>query len=134
MLDTSQPIRSLADVPAHHSADQKRLKAHLSAISRTTRFLNRAEADIPTDVPQLRRLLIDLHPAQCGVAPQSLRTVKSALAAALRAAGVLHDHTGQIDLTVDWKSSLIKSRTITSVTASSALPAIPVLRVLHPKT
>jgi integrase len=108
MLDTSQPIQSLADVRAHlivhHSADQKRLKAHLSAISRTATYLTRAEADIPTDVPQLRRLLIDLHPAQCGVTPQSLRTVKSALAAALRAAGVLHDHAGQTDLNVDWQA------------------------------
>lgn len=108
MLDTSQPIQSLADVRAHlianHSADEKRLKTHLSAISRTVTYLNRAEADIPTDVPQLRRLLIDLHPAQCRVAPQSLRTVKSALAAALRTAGVLHDHAGQTDLTVDWQA------------------------------
>ncbi|MBO6899510.1 MAG: tyrosine-type recombinase/integrase [Shimia sp.] len=108
MLDKPQTIQSLADVHAqliaHHSADEKRLKAHLSAISRTATYLNRAEADIPTDVPQLRRLLIDLHPAQCGVTPQSLRTVKSALAAALRAAGVLHDHTGQTDLTADWQA------------------------------
>jgi len=108
MLDTPQTIQSLADVRAHlianHSADEKRLNAHLSAISRIARFLNRADADIPTDVPHLRRLLIDLHPAQCGVTPQSLRTVKSALAAALRAAGVLHDHTGPTDLNVDWQA------------------------------
>ncbi|MEC8573665.1 MAG: hypothetical protein VXZ09_08515, partial [Pseudomonadota bacterium] len=73
MLDTQQSIQSLADVRAHliahHSADQKRLKAHLSAISRTATYLNRAEADIPTDVPQLRRQLEHLR----GRPPEQLR-------------------------------------------------------------
>lgn len=52
---------SLADIlealEAHPDPDQKRQSARQSAISRVSKYLHRPPSDIPTDIPQLRRLL-----------------------------------------------------------------------------
>ncbi len=56
--------------------DKKRQQSKLSAISRISTYMNRPPSDIPTNIPQLRKLLASLHPAACGVKPKTLSTTK----------------------------------------------------------
>nr|WP_170541366.1 site-specific integrase [Ruegeria arenilitoris] len=86
--------------------DKKRQQSKLSAISRISTYMNRPPSDIPTDIPQLRKLLASLHPAACGVKPNTLSTTKSDLASALRAVGVLQDFEGKFELTPEWDTFL----------------------------
>ncbi|WP_170397010.1 hypothetical protein [Ruegeria arenilitoris] len=78
----------------------------MSAISRVSTYVNRPPSDIPTDIPQLRKLLASLHPAACGVKPNTLSTTKSDLASALRAVGVLQDFEAKSELTPEWDTFL----------------------------
>ncbi|MDD9718626.1 site-specific integrase [Dinoroseobacter sp. PD6] len=104
-MNIKLPI-SLADVlealEAHPDPDMKRQSAKRSAISRVSKFLYRPPSEIPTDIPHLRRLLETLHPVPCGIKPKSLSTLKSDLAAALRATGVLQDRETAQPLTPPW--------------------------------
>ncbi|WP_170417255.1 site-specific integrase [Ruegeria arenilitoris] len=86
--------------------DKKRQQSKLSAISRISKYMNRPPSDIPTNIPQLRKLLASLHPAACGVKPNTLSTTKSDLASALRAVGVLQDVESKSELTPEWGTFL----------------------------
>ncbi len=86
--------------------NKKRQQSKLSAISRVSTYMNRPPSDIPTDIPQLRKLLASLHPAACGVKPNTLSTTKSDLASALRAVGVLQDFEAKSELTPEWGAFL----------------------------
>lgn len=85
---------------------QERQQSKLSAISRVSTYMSRPPSDIPTDIPQLRKLLASLHPAACGVKPNTLSTTKSDLASALRAVGVLQDFEAKSELTPEWDTFL----------------------------
>ncbi len=91
-------------------SDKKRQQSKLSAISRICTYMNRPPSDIPTNIPQLRKLLVSLHPAACGVKPNTLSTTKSDLASALRAVGVLQDFEGKSELTPEWDAFLTTVR------------------------
>jgi len=90
---TTQPTVTLATVRDRLRVDpaltdlQKR--DMISAISRVSTYLHRPPEDIPAAVPQLRRMLADIHPVQVGITARALANVKSTLAAALR-------HTGHL--------------------------------------
>ncbi len=105
-----QPPTTLAEVldilTSNPDTDKKRQRSKLSAISRISTYMNRPTSDIPTDIPQLRKLLASLHPAACGVKPKTLSTTKSDLASALRAVGVLQDFEAKSDLTSEWDTLL----------------------------
>ncbi len=66
-----QPPTTLAEVldvlKSNPDPDKKRQQSKLSAISRVSAYMSRPPSDIPTDIPQLRKLLASLHPAACGV-------------------------------------------------------------------
>ncbi len=105
-----QPAATLAEVlealKANPDPDKKRQQSKLSAISRISTYLNRPPSDIPTDIPQLRKLLASLHPAACGVKPKTLSTTISDLARALRVVGVLQDVEAKSDPTPEWDTFL----------------------------
>lgn len=61
----------------------------ISAVSRVSTYLHRLPEDIPAAVPQLRRMLADIHPVQVGITARALTNVKSTLARALRDTGYL---------------------------------------------
>lgn len=105
-----QPLATLAEVlealKANPDPDKKRQRSMLSAISRISTYLNRPPSDIPTDIPQLRKLLASLHPAACGVKPKTLSTTISDLARTLRVVGVLQDVEAKSDPTQEWDTFL----------------------------
>ncbi len=105
-----QPPTTLAEVldvlKSNPDPDKKRQQSKLSAISRVSAYMSRPPSDIPTDIPQLRKLLASLHPAACGVKPNTLSTTKSDLASALRAVGVLQDFEAKSELTPEWDTFL----------------------------
>ncbi|SDE80875.1 tyrosine-type recombinase/integrase [Ruegeria marina] len=107
-----KPPTTLAEVldvlNAYPDPDEKRQQAKVSAISRIATYMHRPPSDIPTNLPQLRDLLASLHPVSCGVKPKSLSTTKSDLASALRAAGVLPDHTSARELAAPWEDLISK--------------------------
>ncbi|WP_425044766.1 tyrosine-type recombinase/integrase [Primorskyibacter sp. S87] len=84
----------------------RRHKARLSAVRRIAHFLHRAPSDIPANVRSLRRDLSGLHPAQCGVTPKSLSSIKSNLADALRVAGALPSNEPTAERSADWEAFL----------------------------
>ena len=96
----------LDDLKSNPDPDKKRQQSKLSAISRVSAYMSRPPSDIPTDIPQLRKLLASLHPAACGVKPNTLSTTKSDLASALRAVGVLQDFEAKSELTPEWDTFL----------------------------
>ncbi|WP_170429663.1 tyrosine-type recombinase/integrase [Ruegeria arenilitoris] len=105
-----QPPATLAEVldalKANPDPDKKRQQSKLSAISRLSAYLNRPPSDIPTDIPQLRKLLASLHPAACGVKPKTLSTTISDLASALRVVGVLQDVEAKSASAPEWDTFL----------------------------
>lgn len=107
---TVQQPATLADVLnallANPDPSDKRQKTMVSAISRIATYLHRPPSDIPMDIPQLRHLLMSLHPAACGVKPKSLSTLKSDLASALYVTGVLPNNDKVTELSHPWKDFL----------------------------
>lgn len=86
--------------------DLTRHRARVSAIHRIAHFAHRPPCDMPAGIPALRRLIAALHPAQCGIKPKSLSTLKSNLADALRAVGAVPADGSPAGLSPEWSAFL----------------------------
>ncbi len=87
-----------------HKLSETRRRDLISAITRTARFLNRAPADLPTEVPALRKVLATIHPAQAGVSAKSLANVKANLATALRLTRFIPRDMPTVERTATWNA------------------------------
>ncbi|OAN77937.1 hypothetical protein A8B81_15000 [Sulfitobacter pontiacus] len=96
LADVINKLQALPTLP-----DTKR-RDLISAITRTTKFLNRAPADLPTDAPSLRTILETIHPAQAGISAKSLANVKSNLAKALQVTRFMPRDLPQANRSAAW--------------------------------
>src|SRR6056297_2540145 len=80
------PPQTLADVKAAVIANENIIRPHrkkyLSALSRTSRVLQRPLAEIPAKAPELRQLFSKVHHRPARISRKSLSNIKSDLSAA----------------------------------------------------
>jgi len=111
-LETKKPT-TLADVlealTVGAPEDTIRHRARVSALRRIAELLHRPPSDLPADIKLLRRQLLGLHPAQCGVTAKTLSNIKSNLADALKATGAMVDDPRHLARTPAWEAFLSRA-------------------------
>ena len=110
VIDKLQALPNLTDA---------RRRDLISAITRTATYLGRPPADLPTDAPNLRALLANLHPAQIGIKAKSLSNVKANLAAALRTTRFMPRNLPTVERSAAWDKFLDSGNAAHQVNALS---------------
>lgn len=109
MPDTNH-IHTLADaiaaLDAHDGLSNTQRRDMISAINRVTTYLNRSPADLPSNAPDLRKVLAKIHPAQAGISAKSFANVKSDLAKALQTVRHLPPKEPKAEPTDGWQDFL----------------------------
>ncbi len=109
MPDTTRLTLTLAEVITALQADPSlaptRRRDLCSAVRRVAEMLERDPARLPASLPEIRRALADVTPAQAGVSTKTFQNLRSDLLAALRHVGAnRHLGTARPPLNPPWRA------------------------------
>ena len=109
MPDTTQLTLTLADVVTALQADLSlaptRRRDLCSAVRRVAGMLARDPARLPASLPEIRRALAGVTPAQAGISTKTFQNIRSDLLAALRHVGAnRHPGTTRPPFSPPWRA------------------------------
>jgi integrase len=106
MADIAERVTAASDLTLTRQRDL------LSALRRLAKLTGRNLGDIPADMSVIRGLLDAINPPSTGITQKTVSNLRSDLAAAMAAAGLLRLKTARVPLTTEWRQlhSLVDDR------------------------